>query len=472
MLNRLATEKIDLNHPSDYKLTPEAMLKLPKHGDILEVQHEAIALNISRQLDHKTTQSTMVSYNSNPALFIPFEKIDTLKAFAKGKPESDYLKDSTIKSVGEGFEADQCVDDLGKILGLLYVSSDPDAIGKNNQNKALMNGRDLYVFDQVIKGSDTLSLDSRASLIPSTWKSMIPGVARHFICRNRSMINDSSVNAKVDSIAKLVRKETEILDNVRGLFFTHMAALKKLDSLEKNSENVQTKATLILLRDDAQTMLHSLERRIQTAFQGFPRLDGKPILPSIAFDEDKLSLLKQTITLEMMFNKPRLYSDDGRAYKHVNTEPHGSKILEVSLNKDPRYVYVHFDKVLDPQVIKTYFSDAIISDDRKTLKMTHAEYNKFSENTLFPESDPVFAVTNTYLSMEKIYRLSESYGSCNVPMLKAILKNYESTMNKPISNEDKIQCIQVAMEKIQTQLIQASDKGFPMHVIKILNRDI
>lgn len=55
-----------------YKLCTEAIIKLPKYGDIREVQHEAIALNISRLLGLDTAITTSITYNNHPALFILF----------------------------------------------------------------------------------------------------------------------------------------------------------------------------------------------------------------------------------------------------------------------------------------------------------------------------------------------------------------------------------------------------------------
>ena len=120
-LKQLEDTKIDKSNYEaqrvNFKLRTNAMIKLPKYGNIKEVQRESMALAFSRILGLETTQSTDVCYEGKPALFIPFENIDPLKQFASGKTmnaafgSKTYEHYSTLNSVGEGLQSNTVYND-------------------------------------------------------------------------------------------------------------------------------------------------------------------------------------------------------------------------------------------------------------------------------------------------------------------------------------------------------------------------
>lgn len=234
-----AQNELDLDSYSEsreqyYKLGIEGILKLPKHGDIKEVQREAIALNISRLMGLDTTSSTAVSYNGHPALFIPFDNINLLNEFSSGKifkvgmglSGQSYTHYSTIKPLGEGIQADLYIKDFGHALALLYLCCDTDAIGGYCKNKALRNYSSLYIFDQVITDTDKFILDSRISLQPDQF---IMKHTRHGQGRNRTLIEDSSLVTKYASLVRLKELKriiTQYCDHISWLHHNRTQAIK------------------------------------------------------------------------------------------------------------------------------------------------------------------------------------------------------------------------------------------------------
>lgn len=151
-----------INNKSQYALPMQAILKLPKKIKVFktpiltEVQREALALDISEMLGFKTTGHKMlISHNGEPRLFVPFDNIKQLKEFASAEKLASAenkidVNDSTIKPVGEGLLPDQTIEDFGKSLAYFYLCNDPDAFGGYNQNKALINDKYFYIFDQAV----------------------------------------------------------------------------------------------------------------------------------------------------------------------------------------------------------------------------------------------------------------------------------------------------------------------------------
>ncbi len=447
--------------PADFKLKPDAILKLPKHGKKTEVQREAIALNIARILRLNTTQSTMVTYGGEPALFVPFAKIALLKDFARGKPVSDYVNYSTIQPVGEGLQSDQCIEDFGAALGLLYLCNDPDSIGKLNQNKALSESRFLYIFDQVIMLENNFTLDSRMSLSSVSW---FRSQSRHTEGRNKTLVEDSIINAKVDSIANLIRNGDAIIQMINGIIKTHEAELNHTPYGEKYTE-------LVALRDDAMELRTAVRTRMEEVFKAFPLMNGRPIGLSVVNNEEKLGILKRTILLEKMFNKPRLFADDGRVYRNLWTEPHELKIINVRIEGEE--VFIEWNKSIKPELISHYFKKELKSIDKTHTKMSLHDFKNLSETAFFPENEHQFNPTCKYLDMNRIQHLSKHYKAGHRTQILEALNQYNHIMDSASQTpEKKIASMLQTMDTIIGYTREAKDKGFLNHALRILQFDI
>ena len=303
-------------HRGNYKLSTEAILKLPKHGSIEEVQRESMALNISRILHLDTTSSSMVSHNGKPALFVPFENIRLLKDFAQGKTftpfgsSKSYEHYSTINPVGEGVQGDSFVEDFGNALGLFYICSDPDSIGGYNQNKALRDNRSLFIFDQVVMPSDKLKLDSRISLQPDD---IIMGHTRHGRGRNRTLIEDSSFTAKFDSIVEILRQQERIYkyaNRTIALYTNEIERINRdlgrLHTPLQDKELKEQKAQFGALLKDAINLREAVKSRIDKIGTTLPRRSRDLSNNDIC----------QALVLEKLVHNPRLFTDLGRPYKN------------------------------------------------------------------------------------------------------------------------------------------------------------
>ena len=268
---------------ADFKLNTEAILKLPKHGKIEEVQREAMALNISRTLGLTTTQLTMVMHNNQPALFVPFDRIKLLNKFASGQikkanfgfSNQTYSHYSIINAIGSGLQADKFIEDFGKAIGFIYICSDPDAIGGYIQNKALIDSELLYIFDQVFMPNDKLGLDSRLSLQPIQ---LILKHSRHGQGRNRSLIEDSSMVQKFNSILQLQQKRQLLIQLAERAITVHQIRINELNEVLKKSilplekKRVETELkSLIALQKDAIEARKNIPTRIQKTYEIFPK---------------------------------------------------------------------------------------------------------------------------------------------------------------------------------------------------------
>ncbi|MBA2651338.1 MAG: hypothetical protein H0U73_03595 [Tatlockia sp.] len=480
---------------NDYKLSTEAILKLPKHGNTTEVQREAIALNISRILGFNTTKSSMIDYKGQAALFVPFDEIKLLNEFAKGKDQilllpsaisglskfmSKYLHYSTINPVGNELNSDQILEDFGKMLAFSYLCNDPDFIGMDNQNKAIKSGKELYVFDQVIMaGDDKMELDSRMSLSPVGSGRH----SRHNQGRNRSVIEDSSFDAKFNSIATLLDHKGEINVMLDTLYLTHKSKLigikneystikteipsqeniSKLKHLEEQFKEVG------LLHKDVLEIKRTTNTRMKSMLQKFPRINGSP-MNSQLFLENK-DLIKPCLVLEKLVNKPVLFSADGRPYKHPWTHRNNDKISTILQQNEKTFISFDSDKLnLFGYSINAAEMTSILvqlgidnfSIHENTLIIPNEELSKINENSLFPEHRP-FDSEKDYLAVENLAHTFSAYSPENQTVLIESIKNYKADMQKTNDPAFRIKVIENAQNYIDSKLQRMENKGLLKH---------
>ena len=339
---------------ANYKLGTEAILKLPKHGSKEEVQHEALALNISRILRLDTTDSSIMTHEGKPALFVPFENIQLLNEFAKGKTfktvtQKTYEHYATINPVGDGIQADVFVDDFGPAFGLFYVCSDPDSIGGYSQNKALRNGQSLFIFDQVVMPDDGFKLDTRVSLQPvGAW-----GHTRHGQGRNRTLIEDSALGSKLDSLVQLLTEQEKIDRYVNRVVDQYNVKIQQINiqlALPHSSaddKNLKAqRAVYVTMQKDATNVRDAVNKRIDAVVTSLPKL-GENL---------NVRDLRQALIFEKLLHNPRIFNEMGRPYKNPWTYRQGNPVKSL--------------EVVESGKIRITFSDEIPLEMTRFLKKT------------------------------------------------------------------------------------------------------
>jgi hypothetical protein len=481
-LNHLCTCSESLNLDSYtrdreyYKLSTQAIIKLPKYGDVKEVQREAIALNISRLLGLDTAITTSISYNGHPGLFVQFDNIRLLSDFSSGKIFSAWLSGknythySTIKPVGEGIQADCFINDFGNALGLLYLCSDTDAIGGMCQNKALRKAKSLFIFDQIMMDVHKFVLDSRICLIPNEF---FKKHTRHGLGRNRTIIEDSLLSTKFDSIMQLKAKSNKIVQYVSHVVWQHhhrIVQIQKqlreiLSDDEKNMLSTELN-DLLLLEKDVETLKIRIQERLAA-------LDT--VLPQTSLDLDSTDI-KQALIFEKLMHNPILFSDDGRPYKNPWTKRHANNVQKIDM-LDNGYVQLTFsDKVSTTMVdfIKYHGGgDSININTYRTITLSKEHLHALKEDLLHPEHRLTLEPNSNYIDPIDIGIIKEAYNTGYRNYIIKAIDIYRAEMQRNTATTvEKMKCISETEEKLKEYIATAKDKGFGMHLIKKFNFDI
>lgn len=463
-----------INERDQFKLSTQAMLKLPKHQKIIEVLREAIALNISRLLGLNTARSTSVCYNNQPALFIPFDPIKELNQYATGelfKPglglgNETYSHYSTINPVGEGLQADRFIDDFGSSLALFYLSSDTDAIGGYCQNKALTNDKELFIFDQVIMDTDKFKLDSRLSLVPCQ---AIMKHTRHGQGRNRTLIEDSSIDSKFASLMQLKEHQEQITRYLDRTILQHKQRRKVLEALYQGKPSPQEKQQIIseadnidLLIKDALQIKTKVQQRISAIDDVLPKTKG-----CVTNDE-----VKQALILEKLLHNPVLFNKLGRPYKNPWTSRQDQNVLSISTLENDRML-LSFNRSVSSDLCdyikKSCGIDSLTAHSPTTLTISRAQLNSLTENMLHPERRTSLEMNTNYLDLSLIQQAYTN--GVNKDMLQLII-DYKKVMQGDGLDNEKITCISETIKGIQRLITVEQDKGFGMHLLNKLQFDV
>ena len=502
--NIVKKTRLDLNDyiacMADYDVVPQGILKLPKHGYTVEVQREAIALNIARILGFTTTKSTMVQHNGKAALFIPFDTIQLISEFAKGESQKilipsafsleafskiggSYLNHSTIVPVGNQLHADMMLDDFGHFLAFAYLCNDTDFIGGDNQNKGILSGKELYIFDQVVMSDEKMELDTRLGLMPVG----AGKYSRHNQGRNKSIVEDSSLAIKLDSIASLLANRDNISVMIHHIILAHQAKrrsifaeidqLNSITAVLSSEQETQLERlheqqdALELLENDAFLIREVLCARMQSIFKHFPSINEQLMSPAV-FLANK-DLLMQCLLFEKMLNKPVLFADDGRPYKHPWTERHTVSIRAIKVQGE--LVSLGIDAFEIRQLMFVLNLCGIPPDSCRVvtgnISMPLLELNKVKERKLFPE----YGGFNSKTDYLKVCHLAYPEGVYTKEMqAKAlhILNEYQSQLAQTQSPKDKITIMKVALHALQKMYAQENNKGFYKHLEIKLQYDV
>jgi hypothetical protein len=305
-----------------YKISMNAILKHPKHGNVTEVQREAIGLKIAKILGFEhVTENTMVNHKTQkglePCLFVPFGHMEEL---------GQAMNDAKTRGNGRLLTAKSSnVEDFGKYSAYFALCSDPDFIGKVGQNKGLTtqqtNPQKLYVFDQVFMPTRFLKLNSAFNLVPSNLLAKGPNfIARHFVGRNKSIINDASYEEKISGAMNLLNKKNDIDNMFRQIEATHKS---KDDPVSKT------------LYKDAKECKKIFNARVRNIEKLFPSVKvGQQLTPISKLDKDNQDILKKAMLVNVLINKPKLYDKNGKSYREPFISSASTRVKGVEIDGD------------------------------------------------------------------------------------------------------------------------------------------
>jgi len=285
------------------KISMNAILKHPKHGNVTEVQREAIGLKIAKILGFEhVTENTMVNHETEkgfqPCLFVPFGHMEQLTQAMNDAKKSGNGRLLTARFAN--------VEDFGKYSAYFALCGDPDFIGKDGQNKGLTtqqtDPQKLYVFDQVFMPTRFLKLNSAFNLVPANLLAKgFNFIARHFIGRNKSIINDSSYEEKISGTMNLLNKKKDI-DNM----------FKQIKATHKFKDDPVSK----VLYKDAKECKKIFNARVRNIEKLFPSVKvGQQLTPISELDKDHQDILKKAMLVNLLINKPKLYDKNGKPYR-------------------------------------------------------------------------------------------------------------------------------------------------------------
>lgn len=350
----------------DNKIKANAILKYPKKGEKPEVQREAIGLEIARILGFQNVaQSTMVQHKGKPCLFVPFDPIEPLGSCINNAQGSHGYIDKKQHSN---------IEDFGKYSAYFMLCSDPDFIGKEGQNKGLIQSqhseRKLYIFDQVFMRNTHFALDKSFNLVPTSPLSKMPkAISRHFMGRNKTVINDSSYEEKVAGALHLLSKQNEI----KALF-------QQAASTSSTAE----------LKADAKACKQSFESRIHNIKKLFPviKKDNKRIpIEQLAAQKNDIPLISKAMVVNQIINDPRKQNKRGFMYRALSFFNPKIQVKEIALDTDTNQVTIQLSKKeLPDEKIKLLTAQGFSFDrDNNRLTIQNDNLLKLKEITASPD---------------------------------------------------------------------------------------
>jgi len=474
----------DFNKLQQQNLNPAGMLKLPKHGKILEVQREAIALKVADIIfseSDSTVQMTkpdMVSYRDNPALFIEFDKIIELEDISEKDKKTQH--NSLLKPVGERVQPNHIVKDFGKTLAYFYLCGDPDAIGKNGQNKAITNSdhdsgaNNIYLFDQVVMPKTRMKIDSRLKIQPTG----ILRHSRHFRFRNRSLIEDNDFDDRFNSLSELQDKREDINQLMDEVINGYKTKIKKINPHWYSFLKPDDRKTLKqykALKKDAQKLKKVLNKRIDALDNVLPKLQIPKNNQDLKRNKDEIK--KGAVILETLLNKPTLYNSKGHPYRAPHTYRNNLAIKRIKINKSG-IATIQFNGKIDRVWIKHIRechgaeNDMNVWVKHNTIQIPVDQLKKIQFEKVFPELKNQANYQGDLkkydlLNIKSLQNLNRAYDSDNTDdkvtkEINSFNKKYQS-LN---SNKEKIELLNSTRKALVELRKQSKNKGFSSHILR------
>lgn len=436
------------------KFPTQAMIKKPKLNtmktvlsrkevaEVTEVQREYIALSISKILGLKTSLFEFVYLeDSIPCLMITFDNITELTNYIVPN-RSGTDKQSTIRPLGEGVFPVQAIDDFGSFFMLAFIAQDPDTMGKSGQNKALFEDQQFFMLDHVVMGTEYFDVSSNLTLSPK----LTSQLSRHTQGRNYSLINDSALELRLQSVLAMREKQSEIETLFEEIIRQHEQRIDRLrtinDGPHEKARIVQKIKDLESLIEDAKQLRDRVRSRIQAIDKVLPKLN-------LRSGDSTVDLLNQTLQLQLLLNNPHLYTASGNPYRNLFTEEKTLlRVIEVNELTDGKFELVFnkpIDKLKQIELEHIFGFDVYINHirpertqreydiiDGNRLIMTKSLLKRLNQDELFAERQEVLAGTAIeYISSNKLSYLARCYGMKELkPDISQSVNQFMDAMSK------------------------------------------
>ena len=324
--------------------------------------------------------------------------------------------------------------------------------------------------------TDKLKLDSRLSMQPSEF---FMKHTRHGQGRNRTLIEDSSLLNKFDSLMDLIDKQQRIYSYASDTADKHQVKINALDALlsnpqaplsqEQRKELEKQKEQVTELKNDAIKIRDAMDDRINKIMEVFPKVrNGQPIT---------WQHVKQSLVLEKLLHNPTLFTDDGRPYKNPWTYRQKNTVKSIEFTSGAHNeVLLKFDKSLSEDMIGFLQRQGCQSIDLRSSKevtMSTADFLNLNERMLHPESQTQMQDGINYIDQRDLSVIGTAYGKAKQSDITHLMRCYQGVMTKEkYTQEHRLNAIRNTQIHLQRYMNAADDKGFGMHVMKKLQFDI
>ncbi len=411
----------DVSDVKAHKLRMNAILKHPKKdrlsGNLMptEVQREALGLEIADILGFTVTDRTVVLHETSrgkePCLFVPFGQMELLKEgwIEEAHQEANNPRPNDPQSNAKGSsharlksEHHSAVEDFGKYATFFMLCSDTDFIGKQGQNKGLYgeeSPKKLYIFDQVFMSERNFAFDRALNLIPTNRLSKMPeDLAKHFMGRNKSVVNDASYEEKVAGMVALFQKKEAI---------EHMFVRAAKANQGEND------ATASALQEDAKLCHRAFTRRLTGLRKLLPeiKLEGKTIQPE-RLTSDTARLTQKAMLVNSLLNKPRLFDKTGQPYRAPHITQVHTRVKKVHIEGDQVTLTLarSFGRpISEAKKVLLEAQGFTVSANGKTASISKEALKEFNEQRFFKVTAKEIDLNHNYLSPEALTPLSSNY---------------------------------------------------------------
>jgi hypothetical protein len=238
-----------------------------------------------------------------PALQVNFnrkaKKLGDAKAIAA--IHENYCSGYT-QPVLEGINSNQILGEGFGLFGMLnFIFQDPDSMGKEGQNKMLLDSR-LFIIDSGLKKTDAIEMREDGTFFNSYYKQFNSdsklGWGRHLAFRNLSMIDDTPFIDKLQGAIQIINKKKEIFQLLDSF-------AKQIIELQKQ---VESGSDCHKILEDYQNSVNQykviLDRRTDSLENTFRYY--------INIEKQDKNLLAPIVALEQLLSKSsRMYSRSG-----------------------------------------------------------------------------------------------------------------------------------------------------------------
>jgi hypothetical protein len=246
-----------------------------------------------------------------------------------------------------------------------------------------------------------------------------------------------------------------------------------LDTLYAHADNAQDRQKIgdeirvvKALKDDALLLRTKISERID-------KIDG--VLPRTSREVDS-GLIKQALILELLVNRPKLYTDNGRPYRAPWTTRNTNYVLSVlQIAEQPGMMKIKFSEALPRDILAMLKRqgniDVQVDPTGKTAIIAVQDLRALNEMVLFPELQGGLIANKDYLSPDDTQAIQSAYGIGHRDRIIDAIQDYRLDRGA-VNTDAKLASMQETEQALKAYIDTAKDKGFGMHILKKFYFDV